>query len=290
MEQISAAAAEKRRALKGFIERHVIHREVIRAIVVYGSVANGAAVAESDVDAIVFMDPVDPYLLPAEAIWNPHDDSFRSIFSSETRPDDLQLDFKRVSWGEWASPSFTCPDVVRAHLDTTWVAYCRDGYDPVTVIERITTMTDDQQLHLIDEALLAVDGVPEDPSEAWERDPLEAVDGLAVQWDALLRCIYAINKVWFPYRGRAVRNLRSLPWYAGLRGELLIGCVGGATDRSGYEARAGALLQVRESVLTRLTTDPRYDDDPIFAAFLRQHDEPGRAWNMAEWNERHALR
>jgi len=30
-----------------------------------------------------------------------------------------------------------------------------------------------------------------------------------------------------------------------------------------------------------------YGDDVISEAFIRSHDEPGRAWNMDEWNARH---
>ncbi|KPV42324.1 hypothetical protein AN477_18695 [Alicyclobacillus ferrooxydans] len=30
-----------------------------------------------------------------------------------------------------------------------------------------------------------------------------------------------------------------------------------------------------------------YGKDPVSEAFIRSHDEPGRAWNMQEWMRRH---
>lgn len=288
--QISPATRAKRTALQTFIDRHVVGRDEVKAIVVYGSVANGAAVADSDVDAIVFMDPLDHYLLPAEAIWNPQDDSFRSIFGSALGHDELQLDLMRVDWRAWADPGFHCPDDVRARLSVVWVAFERDGYDAASIIRRVTTMTDDQQQALLDEGLLAIDGLPEDAEDAWNRDPVEALDALNAHWEALLRCVYAINRTWFPYRARALRNVPSLTWDGGLSGDLLRTCAGGALDHTGYRTRWNALAEVTQRILEHVSSDPRYGDDPIFAAFLRQHDEPGRAWNMAEWNERHSSR
>lgn len=283
------STAAKREAFLTFIERHVAPHAAIKAVVVYGSVADGTAVASSDVDALVLMDPLDPWLVPAEAIWNPADDSFRSIFSDQPMgPGELQVDLTRVPWPEWSAPDFRCPPQLRAKLDVTWVAHQREGIDVEALMERVVAMSPRQQQRLLDAALLAGDGLTDDPEELWQRDELEALDALNAQWEALLRLLYAVNQTWFPYRARAVRNLARLAWRAGLEGETLRSCLAAPADRQGFLDRASALNLVRQRVVARLSDDPRYGQDPVFAAFLRQHDEPGRAWNMDEWLRRHA--
>lgn len=51
-----------------------------------GSVATGAARADSDIELVLFMDPVNLHLVPAEAIWAPGTDTFHSIFADGTPP------------------------------------------------------------------------------------------------------------------------------------------------------------------------------------------------------------
>jgi hypothetical protein len=43
-------------------------------------------------------------------------------------------------------------------------------------------------------------------------------------------------------------------------------------------------------LIDRLVADGEYGDDVIGEAFIRSHNEPGRAWNMDEWNKKHAER
>jgi hypothetical protein len=33
-----------------------------------------------------------------------------------------------------------------------------------------------------------------------------------------------------------------------------------------------------------------YGDDPVSEAFIRSNEEPGRAWNMEDWNKKHQER
>jgi len=51
-----------------------------------------------------------------------------------------------------------------------------------------------------------------------------------------------------------------------------------------------ATIRKRRDLMTfmdRLRADGEYGEDPVAEAFIRGHDEPGRAWNMEEWNRRH---
>ncbi|MGC9347731.1 MAG: hypothetical protein ACP5JG_06305 [Anaerolineae bacterium] len=42
--------------------------------------------------------------------------------------------------------------------------------------------------------------------------------------------------------------------------------------------------------IRRLVADGDYGEDVVAEAFIRSHDEPGRAWNMDMWNARHRQR
>lgn len=280
-----------RRLLDRFLQRHARSHQCVRAVVVYGSVALGTAGPDSDLDAFVVMDPVDTALLPAEAIWNPERDDFRSIFSKEPlAAGELQLDLARVSLEAWTSEE-PWPTATRAALTHRWVAFERPGTDIEALISARTAMADIERRELIDRALLDADGLLEDPAALWQQDPLRALDALNLQWEAILAATFAINRVWLPYRGRAMRSLRLLPWRGALTDEALPACIAGeGRERDAFLARAEVLTTVSEGILERLQDEPDYGEDPIFAAFLRTHDEPGRAWNLAEWNAARAAR
>lgn len=285
---LSAATHRLRAQLGDFITRHVAPHPTIKAVVVYGSVASGAATESSDVDAFVFMDPVDPWLLPAEAIWNPEEDSFRSIFSERpVVPGELQLDLTRVSLQERRGDA-PWPPADRAALTHRWVAFERPGTDVESLVVERIAMSERERRTALDAALLAADGLLENPETLWERDELEALDALNAMWEAVMAGTYAINRVWMPYRGRGVRGLRRLPWRGALGDDLLMRCVAtDGTDRAAFVKRAAALTRAHEALLAHLQDDPEFGEDPTFAAFLRAHDEPGRAWNIEEWSARH---
>lgn len=61
-------------------------------------------------------------------------------------------------------------------------------------------------------------------------------------------------------------------------------------EYDGYLARFQALEQLFAELLDRLVQDGDYGkEDPVGEAFIRKNDEPGRAWNMKEWNQRHFI-
>jgi hypothetical protein len=77
------ATEKKREDLQIVIDRLLEPERSVCGVVVVGSVATGHARDSSDIDAILFMDPVDRYILPTESIWCPWDDTFHSIFVSD---------------------------------------------------------------------------------------------------------------------------------------------------------------------------------------------------------------
>ena len=123
-----------------------------------GSVAEGRAHADSDIDAVVFMEPVDPYIIPAESIWCPSDDSFHSIFTSDARveAEGIQLDLKRRDYRQWSSAGFEWPEADRAALTDGWLALDRDGKVQQLIAER-TAYGEATRLARLDECLGAFD-------------------------------------------------------------------------------------------------------------------------------------
>ena len=57
-------------------------------------------------------------------------------------------------------------------------------------------------------------------------------------------------------------------------------------DKKGYDRRVQALQTMFNEVLEQLKADGTYGTDPIGEAFVRSHEEPGRSWNMTEFNKR----
>jgi hypothetical protein len=77
---MNVATEQKRKDLLMYIEREVITDPSVQGVVVIGSVATGTARADSDIDAVVFLEPFDLYAVPAECKWCPDDGTFHGIF------------------------------------------------------------------------------------------------------------------------------------------------------------------------------------------------------------------
>lgn len=109
----SAITDKKRQELLDFIQLNLAAEPAIQAVIGIGSIATGQMRPGSDIDAILFFDPFDPYIVPAEFIWLPSYGSFHSIFSREpsVQEEGIQFDFTRVALNEWFNPNFICPKV-----------------------------------------------------------------------------------------------------------------------------------------------------------------------------------
>lgn len=64
-----------------------------------------------------------------------------------------------------------------------------------------------------------------------------------------------------------------------------------ALDSTGYQARFAMLRALFDDLLEQLVGDGLHpQEEPVGEAFVRSAEEPGRAWNMVEWNAGHQQR
>jgi predicted nucleotidyltransferase len=290
------ATEVKRRQLLGFVERKLAPYAAVRGVVAIGSIATGTSRLGSDIDAYLFLSPFDPYLVPAESVWRPRDDTFHSIFSDDPTLDEegIQLDLHRVDFEEWSSPGFEWPEPARAELAGGWLAYDRDGEVARLIAER-TTYPDDLRLRILDDAIpLISDHLVEDTlARTWETlGPVVAGDRLQAVYEYFVKALFAYNRQWRGWRNREMSAVLRLPWLPeGFEQQVLAAAVAGGHGRAAYLERAGVLRELSERLVRRLVDDGIYGSgDPVDEAFIRAHDEPGRAWNLDEWNAEHAKR
>ncbi|HMN30739.1 MAG TPA: hypothetical protein PKE45_21480, partial [Caldilineaceae bacterium] len=250
----------------------------------------------SDIDAVIFFDPYDPYIVPAESIWLPADGSFHSIFSTaqHVQEQGLQLDFTRCALTEWADPAFVWPEGRRVELAEAWLAFTRS--DTVRqLIELRTAYPDATCRERLDEALVWLDQHLkwDDPQGLWASlGAAVAQDRLHAAYDYLVQSLFAYNRRWRPWRNREMSYLLKLPWLPhGFEERVLTALNAPSHDFAGYQARFEMLRTLFADLLAQLVDDGLYPpDDPVGDAFVRRSEEPGRAWNMAEWNVAHQKR
>jgi len=99
---------QRRKEFQQFIEQVLAPETAVKGVVAIGSMATGHMTPVSDVDAVIFLDPFDLYIVPAEARWRASDDTFHSIFDESV--DGLPVDFLRLNWKQWSDPEFTWPE------------------------------------------------------------------------------------------------------------------------------------------------------------------------------------
>ena len=125
------------RAIAHLLEPH----DCVQGVVAVGSVATNTARSDSDIDAIVFMSPLDRYIVPAEALWRPKDDSFHSIFATDVGEDAIPLDLMLRDFDLWRDSEAPWTDAQKAGLVEAWIAFDRHG-DVATMIQEKTTYTE----------------------------------------------------------------------------------------------------------------------------------------------------
>lgn len=288
------ATLKKREDLMTFIRRQLISEPAVQGVVGIGSIANGSARADSDIDAIVFLDPFDWYVIPAEFVWCLADDTFHSIFSQVPGIEQCtQFDFARYDLGQWAEPSFEWPEARRAELRNGWLAYDRTG-TVAELIETRTTYTDSDRIARLDDAITWLDQhlSGDGPRVRWETlGPAIAHDRLQAAYFYLVQAIFAYNRAWRPWRNREMSSLLELSWLPDNFAERVLRALGPTSpDYAGYLGQVESLHGLFQEIMERLTADGDYGKDVVGEAFVRSHDEPGRAWNMDEWNRKHAAR
>jgi len=290
---ISATTVRKRQQLMAFIERVLAPEPAVQAVVVTGSVASGLARPDSDIDAVVFLNPFDWYIVPAESYWYPSDGSFHSIFSEERVGEEcIQLDLTRFDLAHWGGPSHDWPEERCAELCEGWIAFDRSG-EVAQLVALRTAYTDVVRRAKLDEAIVWLDQhlSGDGPQRRWDTvGPLIAHDYLQGAYDYLVQALFAYNRRWRPWRNREMPSLLALSWLPrGFADQVLSALNAPSPDHAGYLARANALRGLFEALISQIVADGVYGEDAVSEAFIRSHDEPGRAWNMGEWNRKHAM-
>lgn len=286
---------QKRQQLLELIDRLLKPNPAVEAVIGIGSIATGSMRQDSDIDAIVLFQRYDPYIIPAEFIWMPEGNSFHSIFSRDPNVQDhgWQFDFARRQLDEWRDPTRLWLEGERAELSESWLAFDRHHQVAPLIQERIQ-FSDLLRQQRLDESLIWLDQHLKwagDPQEIW--DSLGAVvaqDRLHAAYDYWVQALFAYNRRWRPWRNREMFYLVRLPWLPEHFDQHILTALNAPShDYSGYLARFQALEQLFADLVARLVHDGDYEkEDPVGEAFVRRNDEPGRAWNMEEWNQRHA--
>lgn len=294
-QNLTPSTIKKREQLNLFIQSKLAMESAIQGVVAFGSLASGYARPDSDIDAVIFLDPYDEFIAPAEAIWRPRDDSFHSIFSNEPgiKEEGIEFDFIRLDMQKWSEPEFEWPEGYKAELCTGWIAFDPNGLISALIAQK--TIFDDQtRMERLDEAITWLDQhLGEDtPRKKWQTlGPTIAHDRLEAAYFYLVQGLFTYNRRWRPWRNREMSTLLQLPWLPAQFNERAIFAANAPSlDYQGYSERAQTLQDIFQEFLTRLVSDGDYGDDPIGEAFIRAHEEPGRAWNLEEWNRKHRQR
>lgn len=281
----------KRAQLQTYIQHELSVEPSVRGIVVVGSVAAGTAGIGSDIDAFIFLDPLDLYAVPAEFQWCQSDGSYHGIFVDIA--DAIQFDFKRVSLREWSREEFEWPEPTKLELSLGWIALDVDG--AVTkLIERKTTFSEQLRRNRLDHALIQLDQLLTNckVEDTWERHGAAvAHDRLNEAFEQLMGAVFAYNKRWRSWRSREQSYLQQLNWLPALLRTNALGLViPSSGDKKAYGERADLLRKCFFELIQQCQSDGLYREDPISEVFVRCFDEPGRDWNIAEWVQRHNAR
>jgi hypothetical protein len=248
---------------------------------------------DSDIDAVIFLDPYDLFIVPAESIWNPADGTFHSIFTDQEIPHGLQLDFARNHLAHWADPAFIWPEGNRAELSVGWVAYDPTG-EIQTLITQKTAYNEEMRQQRLDEALIWLDQhlMWDKPEKNWQNlGAAASFDRLNAAYRYLVQALFAYNRCWQIWRNREMSALLQLPWLpSDFENKVLVAANAPSLDEAGYKARQAMLTALFQALLAELINNGDYSAMPVDQAFIRQHQEIGRAWNMEEWNRFHKMR
>lgn len=277
---------QKRKQFQQFIEDVLVGETAVKGVVAIGSMATGHMTPQSDIDAIIFLDPFDYYIVPAEAIWQPDEDTFYSIFNKQVTG--IPVDFARLNWPQWSAPDFVWPEGRKAELGLGWIAYDPDGAVKALIDQR-TAYPDDLRLERLDEAIVWLDQHlnNEKPQQIWQTlGPVIAHDRLSTAYHYLVQALFAYNRQWRPWRNREMQALLKLAWLPSEFDERVLTAVTAPNlENDGYHIRVQSLSDLFNDLLSQLVANGDYSNTPIDQAFIRSSEEPGRAWNMEEWNK-----
>lgn len=286
---MTPATQIKRRELKAFIERVLEPEAAVQGVVGIGSIATGNSRPDSDIDVVVFFDPIDWYIIPGEFLWRPSDGTFHEIFTGDEAvlEESISLDCLRLDLRHWSAPAFVWPEARRAELSTGWIVFDRDGRVTELIAKR-TAYSETLRLNRLDHAIIWLDQHlgQDNPQQQWDSlGPAIAHDRLQAAYHNLVEAIFAYNQAWLPWRNRQMDALLELSWLPENFKERVLQAVNApGLDYKGYMARVETLKSLFDDLLDRFVAEGLYSAAPIDQAFIRSHDEPGYAWNMDDWN------
>jgi predicted nucleotidyltransferase len=289
---MTPATEQKRAQLRQYIESVLEPDKAVQGVVAIGSVATGQAHAQSDIDLILFLHPFDYYVAPAEAIWQPADDSYQPVLLKDT-VEGVALEVTRLDWNKWREERFVWPEPRLAELSEGWIAYDRGG-EVTAVIQQRTHYPDQLRLERIDEAIIWLEKLldPAALDTIWQTwPPTLAHHRLQAAYERLIQALFAFNRRWRPWYSREMASLLTLPWLPDRFAERVLPAANvPGLDRAGFEQRTATLRHLFTELLAQLTAVGDYSATPVDQAFLRHYDEPGHAWNLHEWVKYHTVR
>jgi hypothetical protein len=285
---MNLATQRKRTDLSRFIQQEIVPETSVQGVVVIGSVAKGIARDDSDIDAVIFLDPFDLYAIPAEFKWRFEEGTFHGIFSDVENS--LQLDCTRLDLQEWSKPTHVWTESLCAELSEGWLAFDRLG-QICKLIEERTYFSDEIRQERLDDAIVRLDWLLNSSTtdRTWDNHGAEVAHyRLHSSYDYLIQALFAYNRRWRTWRSREISDLLKLAWLPEKFDEQLILATNAlSTTKEGYQQRVAVLQRFFSELMTKCQRDGIYGDEALSEAFIRLHDEPGRNWNMDAWNKTH---
>jgi hypothetical protein len=207
--------------------------------------------------------------------------------------DSIQLDFKRLNLQEWSRPTHVWPESLCAELSEGWVGFDRHGQIRKLIQER-TYFNDEIRRERLDDAIVHLDWLLRDSSaqRVWETQGATIAHyRLHSAYDYLMQALFAYNRRWRTLRSREIPDLLKLPWLPEKFNERLILATNAfSMTKDGYQRRVTILQHFFNELMMKCQQEGTYGRDAVSEAFIRQHEEPGRNWNMDEWNKKHKER
>ena len=110
-------------------------------------------------------------------------------------------------------------------------------------------------------------------------------------FDYLIQALYAYNRRWRTLRSRELTDLLNLPWLPQrLEKQLLLATNALTETQAGYQQRVTVLTECFDELVAKCQQEGLYGEHAVSEASIRQHEEPGRDWNMDAWNQKHQQR
>ena len=111
---------------------------------------------------------------------------------------------------------------------------------------------------------------------------------LHAAFEYLVQALFAYNYRWRTLKSRELSDLLKLPWLPEKFDEQLFLATNALeVTQDGYQQRVKILQHLFNELVTKCQVDGLYGEKPVNEAFIRQYEEPGRDWNMDEWNRKH---